>query len=173
VDLDEYVGWEAPDPLYDIEDDDPSKPDYGENEARVKLDELRSQFDDIFSKGLSKLPPKRPNNHFINEIVSGLRIPARVIGMPDRYKKQWTAHLLKFVECGFWSPRALNSACSMFCVPGADAGKARLVINLKTRNENSVKTASPIPDMRGVRTNLASHRAVQSWTPNKLTNTSG
>jgi hypothetical protein len=72
VDLDEYVDWKAPNPLYYIEDDDPAKLDYSEDEARVKLDELRSRFDDIFSKGLSKLPPKRPINHDIDEIVSDL-----------------------------------------------------------------------------------------------------
>lgn len=45
----------------------------------------------------------------------------------------------------------------MFSVPKADLSKARFVINLKPCNANTVKTASPIPDMRGVRSNLAAH----------------
>jgi hypothetical protein len=78
--------------------------------------------------------------------------------MPDKFKKQWTAHLLKFVENGYWCPAALESRCSMFAVPQHDHTQARFVINLKPRNANSVRTASPIPAMRFVRASLVAHR---------------
>ncbi|GAA5875076.1 hypothetical protein JCM1840_001758 [Sporobolomyces johnsonii] len=156
--LDDYVDFEPHNPLLDNWDDDPSKPDILSEEAAELLSELRSRFADVFVKDLpNRLPPFRPVNHSIQELVKGLKIPARVIGMPDRYAKQWTAHLLKFVETGYWSPKALESACSMFAVPKHDPTEARFVINLKPRNANTVRTASPIPDMRQVRANLAAH----------------
>jgi hypothetical protein len=64
--------------------------------------------------------------------------------MPDRYRVQWTAHLRKFVELGFWSPAALESACSMFAVPKHNRLQACFVVNLKPRNENSI----PLPSSR-------------------------
>lgn len=138
--------------------DDPNQPDLSQEVADVELSHMRfDEFSDVFSDGLKRLPPKPPINHDIHEIVEGLVIPARVFELQDRYRSQWTAHLRKFVETGFWSPRAVTSACSMFCVPKADPSKARSVINLKPRNANTVKSASPIPDMRQVRANLASH----------------
>lgn len=156
--LEDVVEYEPHNPLLDEWEDDPSKPDLSEEEAAEQLSELRSRFSDVFVKDLPDcLPPFRPINHDIHEIVEGMKIPPRVIGMPDRYAKQWTAHLLKFVETGYWSPKALDSACSMFAVPKHDPSQARFVINLKPRNANTVRTASPIPDMRTVRANLASH----------------
>ncbi|GAA5985975.1 hypothetical protein JCM11641_004887, partial [Rhodosporidiobolus odoratus] len=156
--LEDYVDYEPRNPLLNVWDDDPSCPDITEAEAQEKLADLVQRFDDVFVKDLPNcLPPFRPINHDIIELVEGLKIPPRVIGMPDRYAKQWSAHLLKFVETGYWSPRALESACSMFAVPKHDPSQARFVINLKPRNTNTVQTASPIPDMRQVRVNFAAH----------------
>ncbi|GAA5973564.1 hypothetical protein JCM11641_007123 [Rhodosporidiobolus odoratus] len=156
--LEDYGDYEPHNSLLDEWEDDPSKPDYSREEAEERLAKLRSDFSDVFVADLpDRLPPFRPINHDIHEIVEGLHIPPRVIGMSDRYAKQWTAHLLKFVETGYWSPQALDSACSMFAVPKHDPSQARFVIDLKPRNANTVRTASPIPDMRQVRANFAAH----------------
>ncbi|GAA5994424.1 hypothetical protein JCM11641_001062 [Rhodosporidiobolus odoratus] len=156
--LEDYVDYEPRNPVLDVWDDDPSCPDITEAEAQEKLADLVQRFDDVFVEDLQNcLPPFRPINHDIIELVEGLKIPPRVIGMPDRYAKQWSAHLLRFVETGYWSPRALESACSMFAVPKHDPSQARFVINLKPRNANTVRTASLIPDMRQVRANFAAH----------------
>ncbi|GAA5985310.1 hypothetical protein JCM11641_005389 [Rhodosporidiobolus odoratus] len=156
--LEDYVDYEPRNPLLDYWDDDPSVPDLSEADANERLSELLGRFDDVFVDDLpDRLPPFRPINHDIVELVGGLRIPPCVIGMPDRYARQWSAHLLKFVETGYWSPRALESACSMFAVPKHDPSQARFVINLKPCNANTVRTASPIPDMKQVRSNFAAH----------------
>ncbi|GAA5969842.1 hypothetical protein JCM11641_008057 [Rhodosporidiobolus odoratus] len=156
--LEDYVNLEPRNPLLDDWEDDPTQPDLSEAEAQTRLAELTARYDDVFVDDLPNcLPPFRPINHDIFELVEGLKIPPRVIGMPDRYSKQWSAHLLKFVETGYWSPKALESACSMFAVPKHDPSQARFVINLKPRNANTVRTASPIPDMRQVRLNFAAY----------------
>ncbi|GAA5843670.1 hypothetical protein JCM11251_006402 [Rhodosporidiobolus azoricus] len=46
----------------------------------------------------------------------------------------------------------------MFAVAKHDRSQARFVINLKLRNENTVKMASPIPDMKGTCTRVASNK---------------
>ncbi|GAA5992931.1 hypothetical protein JCM11641_002021 [Rhodosporidiobolus odoratus] len=156
--LEDYVDYEPHNPLLDEWEDDLSVPDYSREDAEERLAALRSDFSYVFVDDLPNcLPPFRPINHDTHEVVDNLKIPPRVIGMPDRYAKQWTAHLLKFVETGYWSPQALESACSMFAVPKHDPAQARFVINLKPRNANTIRTALPIPDMRQVRANLAGH----------------
>ncbi|GAA5920190.1 hypothetical protein JCM5296_004335 [Sporobolomyces johnsonii] len=154
----ETVGLEPHNPLLDVDDDDPSKPDLSETEARRGIDELLSSFSDVFVDELPGPPPFRPVNHAIQLVDEERKIRPFAIRIPDRYKAQWTAHLRKFVESGFWSPAALESACSMFAVPKHDRSQARFVINLKPRNENTVRVATPLPDMKDVRNRFASHR---------------
>jgi hypothetical protein len=95
-------------------------------------------------------PPFRPVNHTIELANEDEKVCPRAIRRPDRYAEQWSAHLRKFVSTGFWSPAALDSACSLFAVPKHDKTKARFVVNLKPRNDNTVKMVSPIPDMKQV-----------------------
>ncbi|GAA5994091.1 hypothetical protein JCM11641_006444, partial [Rhodosporidiobolus odoratus] len=108
--LEDYVDYEPHNPLLDEWQDDPSQPDLSREEAEERLAKLRSDFSDVFVDDLPDcLPPFRPIKHDIHEVVDGLKIPPRVIGMPNRYRKQWTANLLEFVETGYWSPKALDS----------------------------------------------------------------
>ncbi|GAA5921492.1 hypothetical protein JCM5296_002114, partial [Sporobolomyces johnsonii] len=104
----------------------------------------------------NRLPPLRPVNGSIDLKDHEVKVKPRAIGIPARYEKQWRAHVLKFVETGYWAPAALDSACSMFAVPKHDPTEARFVINLKPRNANTIKRISPIPDMKGIRAKLAS-----------------
>ena len=156
--LGERVGFEPHNPLLDVDGDDEGKADMNEQEAQVALDLLMSRFVDVFVDELPGLPPHRPVNHKIELVDKEKRVKPYAIRMPDRYRVQWTAHLRKFVESGFWSPAALDSACSMFAVPKHDRSQARFVVNLKPRNENTVPLASPIPDMNQVQHRLASHK---------------
>ncbi|GAA5885381.1 hypothetical protein JCM3774_004861 [Rhodotorula dairenensis] len=132
-------------------------PDLTSDEAARALELIMKAYSDIFVDELPGLPPFRPINHEIKLIDKDKHVRPRAIPMPDRYSAQWTAHVRKFTESGFWSPEALESACSMFAVPKHDRTQARFVINLKPRNENTAKAASPIPDMKAVRYRLASH----------------
>ncbi|GAA5921900.1 hypothetical protein JCM5296_004390, partial [Sporobolomyces johnsonii] len=106
----ETVGLEPHNPLLDVDDDDPSKPDLSETAARRGIDELLSSFSDVFVDELPGPPPFRPVNHAIQLVDEERKIRPFAIRIPDRYKAQWTAHLRKFVESGFWSPAALESA---------------------------------------------------------------
>ncbi|GAA5881102.1 hypothetical protein JCM16303_004680 [Sporobolomyces ruberrimus] len=154
----EHVSLEPHNPLLDhLDNDDPST-DLTAPEAEEAVKDLLSRFADVFADELPGPPPFRPVNHEINLVDDESKIRPFAIRIPDRYKAQWTAHLRKFVESGFWSPAALDSACSMFSVPKHDKSQARFVINLKPRNENTVRVASPLPDMKNVRSRFASHR---------------
>jgi hypothetical protein len=151
----ERIGFESRNPLLDIDDDDPTSTDLSADEARDHLDSLLATFADVFVDELPELPPFRPVNHEIKLLDAEKRIKPHTIRIPDRYSAQWTAQVCKFVEKGFWSPAALDSACSMFAVPKHDRTQARFVVNLKPRNDNTVPLGSPIPDMVQVRHRLA------------------
>ncbi|GAA5979969.1 hypothetical protein JCM11641_008249 [Rhodosporidiobolus odoratus] len=157
--IDDYVDFEPHNPLLDINNDDPSLPDLSAEEAEQMISALKDRFADVLVDTLpNRLPPHCPIDHDIDLLDKELKIRPKVIGIPARYDKQWRAHVLKFKETGYWSPLALESACSMFSVPKHDPSEARFVINLKPRNANTRKRISPIPDMKGVRSRLGAHR---------------
>ncbi|GAA5984564.1 hypothetical protein JCM11641_006551 [Rhodosporidiobolus odoratus] len=120
----ESIDLEPHNPLLDIPDDEDPSADLSEEEADEQLTALLSEFDDIFVDSLPGPPPFRPINHRIVLMDDEKKIRPHVIRMPDRYKAQWTAHLRKFVDSGFWSPAALDSACAMFAVPKHDKTQA-------------------------------------------------
>ncbi|GAA5883412.1 hypothetical protein JCM1840_000196 [Sporobolomyces johnsonii] len=157
-DVVDRVDLEPHNPLLDVDDDDPSSADLSDEEARAELADLLKRFEDVFVDELPGPPPLRPINHPIPLKDVEAKIRPRAIRIPGRYAAQWSAHLRKFVESGFWSPAALDSACAMFAVPKHDKSQARFVVNLKPRNDNTVKMTSPIPDMKEVRNRVASHR---------------
>ncbi|GAA5980365.1 hypothetical protein JCM11641_001778 [Rhodosporidiobolus odoratus] len=154
----EAVNFEPHNPLLDIPDDEDPADDLTHDEAQSQLADMLAEFDDLFVDSLPGLPPFRPVNHKIALKDTERKIRPHAIRMPDRYKAQWTAHLRKFVDGGFWSPAALDSACAMFAVPKHNKTQARFVVNLKPRNENTVKLASPIPDMKEVRYRVVSKK---------------
>ncbi|GAA6000903.1 hypothetical protein JCM5350_003693, partial [Sporobolomyces pararoseus] len=155
--LDDYVDYEPPNPLLDIDDDDDTQEDLSQDEVDTQLDKLLERFDHLFISKLGKLPPHRPIDHHIELINEEEKIRPRAIPIPLKYEKQWRAHVLNFVETGYWSREALDSACAVFAVPKHDPSLGRFVVNLQARNKNTVKRLSPIPDMKAVRSRLASH----------------
>ncbi|GAA5977291.1 hypothetical protein JCM11641_000055 [Rhodosporidiobolus odoratus] len=157
--IDDFVDFEPHNPLLDVDNNDPSVPDLSAEEAEDLLTSLKERFADVLVDALpDRLPPHCPIDHSIDLVNNELKIRPKVIGIPARYDRQWRAHVLKFKETGYWSPMALDSACSMFSVPKHDPSEARFVINLKPRNANTRKRISPIPDMKGVRSRLGVHR---------------
>jgi len=156
--LDDYVDFEPPNPLLDIDDDDEDDMDLTEEEAEAEKAKLLAEFDHLFITELGKLPPHRPIDHHIELINEEEKIRPRAIPIPLKYQTQWRAHVLKFVETGYWSREALDSACAVFAVPKHDPSQGRFVVNLQARNNNTVKRLSPIPDMKAVRARLAAHR---------------
>ncbi|GAA6001491.1 hypothetical protein JCM5350_002153, partial [Sporobolomyces pararoseus] len=156
--IDDHVDYEPRNSLYDIKDDDDSKEEVSEEEKTRQLNDLLDEFSDVLVDELpDRLPPFRPINHEI-DLVDDFKHHARPIPMPARFEKQWSAHVRQFVETGYWSPQALDSACAMFAIPKHDKSEARFVINLKPRNQRTVRRVSPIPDMRQARARVAARK---------------
>ncbi|GAA6021407.1 hypothetical protein JCM10207_004723 [Rhodosporidiobolus poonsookiae] len=133
--LDDFVDFEPPNPLLNIDDDDPSLPDLSPSEAADGVRALVESFTDVLVSELpDRLPPNRPEQHSIDLIDPERKIRPKTVPIPARYDKQWRAHVLKFVETGYWAPEALDSACFMFAVPKHDPSQGRFVINLHFKN---------------------------------------
>ncbi|GAA5825093.1 hypothetical protein JCM10212_000157, partial [Sporobolomyces blumeae] len=155
--IEDYVDYEPHNPLLD-QDEDSSMADLTKGKAIEALNELVERFSDVIVDELpDRLPPFRPINHEV-DVDPDFAFQARPIPLPARYEQQWTAHLRKFVETGYWSPAALDSACAMFAVPKHDKTKARFVINLKPRNSATRRRVSPIPEMRQARYHVAAKK---------------
>jgi hypothetical protein len=159
ADTDEFIDYEPHNPLLDIDDDDPLKPDISAEDCEEQLQDLFREFSDVLVDELpeDRPAPFRPVNHRIPLVDPDQHVHPRVYPIPDRYKAQFAAHASKFVGSGWWSPAALESACAMFAVPKHDKSQARFVINLKPRNANTRKMTSSLPDMRSIRVTVASH----------------
>ncbi|GAA5974834.1 hypothetical protein JCM11641_008387 [Rhodosporidiobolus odoratus] len=159
TDFVESIEFEPHNPLLDVDDNEVDDPnDLSKSDAKVALSELLAESNNVFVDELPAPPPYRPVNHDIPLVDEEKKIRPHAIRMPDQYAAQWSAHLCKFVETGFWSPAALDSACAMFAVPKHDESQARFVVGLKPRNDHTVKLASPIHDMKQSRYRVASHR---------------
>ncbi|GAA5926219.1 hypothetical protein JCM10213_007402 [Rhodosporidiobolus nylandii] len=157
--LDDYVDYEPHNPLLDVQDDDPSLPDLSAEEAAEALSSLVDEFTDVLVTDLpSRLPPNRPVQHSIDLLDEEKKIRPRVLPIPARYIQQFRAQVTKFMETGYWCPKAIDSACSMFSVPKHDPSQGRFVVNLRPRNENTVKRISPIPDMKGICSRVAANK---------------
>lgn len=159
TEFDTYIDYEPHNPLLDITDDDPSLPDLTEEEAQEEITRLTEKYSDILVDALPNTgpPPFRPVNHSIPLINPDLIIKGGVYPCADKWKSQYAAHFNHFTETGYFSPEALESACSVFAVPKSDPTQARFVINLKPRNANTRKMHTPLPDMNGIKIEVARH----------------
>ncbi|GAA5986982.1 hypothetical protein JCM11641_002275 [Rhodosporidiobolus odoratus] len=165
----EIIEFEQHNPLLDVDDDvldDPN--DLSESEARQALDKLLGEFADDFVDELPGPPPFRPVNHSIPLLDTEKKIRPHAICIPDRFAAQWSVHLRTSVETGFWSPAALDLACAMLAVPKHDKSQAWFVINLKPRDNNTAKLASPIPNMKQTRLDPESVLLSGFVTPNGM-----
>lgn len=154
---DEFIDFEPYNPLLDDYEDGPSKADIDEAECQGQINNLLAEFSDILVSELppDQRPPFQPVNHLIPAIDPDHKVRPKVLPIPSKYRDQFAPHANKFVESGWWLPRALESACALFAVPKADPTKARFVINLKPRNANTRKQHTPLPDMQSIRRRVA------------------
>ncbi|KAH9474277.1 hypothetical protein JR316_0013440 [Psilocybe cubensis] len=97
------------------------------------------EFVDIVHGTPNELPPFREVNHEIHLIDEN---------------KQYTYHLPRYVNAGWWEARATSQAAPLMCIPKKD-GKLRTVVHARQRNDNTVKDVTPLPDQDVIREDVA------------------
>jgi hypothetical protein len=64
---------------------------------------------------------------------------------PDAMKMELMAKVKKYTAAGWWEPVQTDQAAPMLCVPKKN-GKLRTPVDLRQRNDNTVRDITPLPD---------------------------
>jgi hypothetical protein len=121
-------------------------------------EELRTYAMPLFKKAAeTELPPLRRINHRIPIKDSEKRYPFRPSKCPEGFREQWNEKRDIFLRSGRWQyAQGVNAAPVMFL--RKPNGGMRNTVDLRARNENTEKIASPLPDQEGIRRRVAGSR---------------
>jgi len=101
------------------------------------------------------LPPLRSINHEIPLIDKEMIYPWRPSRCPEAFRPQWAEKKNAYLKSGRWKITSARNTVPMMFIPkpGGKPGEVpdlRTVIDLRTRNANTVKMTSPLPDIDGM-----------------------
>jgi transposase InsO family protein len=134
-----------------------------EEQLEAARQELRDYSADICKKAMeTALPPLRKINHRIPLIDPDKAYPWRPSRVPEALRGQWATKRDAYLATSRWQMATGSSACPMLLIkkpalPG-DPPKLRTVVDLRERNANTKKMASPLPDIHTLLSRVASKR---------------
>lgn len=109
---------------------------------------------DIMQGAPPRLPPFRVITHRIPLIDDKKRYKYRLPKCPDALKPQLMEKIKRYTAAGWWERVHTDQAAPMLCIP-KKTGKLRTPIDLRQRNENTVKDVTPLPDQDQIRMDVA------------------
>jgi hypothetical protein len=139
---------------------------YSESLEQIR-EELRAYAAPLCKKAAeTTLPPLRKINHRIPIVDPNRVYSFRPSKCPEAFRPLWSIKRDQYISSGRWRyTTGTNAAPLMFIKkhtpPGAPL-KMRNVIDLRERNANTKKMASPLPDQRAVLYRVASKRFVSA-----------
>jgi hypothetical protein len=124
--------------------------------------ELRAYAAPLCKKAAdTTLPPLRKSNHRVPIIDPGKRYHFRPSRCPEAFRELWNTKRDQYIKSGRWRfATGSNAAPMMFLKKHTAPGeplKMRNTIDLRERNANTSKIASPLPDQRTILYRVASH----------------
>lgn len=71
---------------------------------------------------------------------------------PEKFREQWKEKYNAYLSSGRWEATTATNASPMLLIPKPkkDVPELRTVFDLRERNKNTVKLASPLPDIDGI-----------------------
>ncbi|KAL1937189.1 hypothetical protein VTO73DRAFT_14488 [Trametes versicolor] len=115
---------------------------------------LLREFDELFQPVPPELPPFWDINHTIPIIDEKKRYNYRLPKCPEVLRPELSAKIERYVKAGWWEPRLTDQAAPLLCVYKKD-GRLRTVVDLRQRNDNTVKDVTPFPDQDQIRNDVA------------------
>lgn len=115
------------------------------------------EYEDMMSGVPERMPPQREVNHEINLDDETKRYSYYSKRTPEVLREQLKEKTERYLRAEWWmqAPSGLMSqAAPMLCIAKKD-GKLRTVVDLRQRNENTVKDVTPLPDMDAIRDDVA------------------
>ena len=121
--------------------------------ARIRA-QLLEEFDDLLQPVPPELPPFREVNHSIPIIEQGKRYNYHLPRCPEVLKPELIEKIERYTKAGWWVPCRTDQAAPLLCVYKKD-GRLRTVVDLRLRNDNTVKDVTPFPDQDNIRDDVA------------------
>jgi hypothetical protein len=118
-------------------------------------DKWRRVFAPLLTKPPAQLPPIREVNHEIKFIDENIVIVYHKSRCPEALKLQLMVKIEKYVAAGWWFEGVAEDAAPMMCLFKKDKVTIRTVVNLRKRNDNTVKDLTPFPDQDEIREGMA------------------
>lgn len=100
------------------------------------------------------MPPFREVNHEIPTVDDKVRYRYHLPRCPHSLREEFREKTNRYVRAGWWEPCAASQAAPMLCLPKKD-GHLRTVVDLRQRNDNTVKDVTPMPDQDNIREDVA------------------
>jgi len=109
-----------------------------------------------------ELLPLRDINHTIPLIDVNKKYTWRPSRCPDAFRSQWSDKMKAYLASGRWKITSASNTMPMLLIPKPKkplaAPELRTVGDLRERNKNTHKLASPLPDMEGMLRRAARHK---------------
>jgi hypothetical protein len=102
-----------------------------------------------------KLPPLREINHDIKFVDEEKKISYYRACCPEALKPQLLDKIQTYIRANWWYKGVAEDAPPMLCLFTKDKEKLRMVIDLRKRNNNTVKDLTPFPDQDEIREAVA------------------
>jgi hypothetical protein len=128
---------------------------------REDIPRLRQQwyekYKDIIQGVPEKLPPWREVNHEIELIDEGKVYRYHPPRCPESLRPELWEKVNQYVRADWWRAQASKQAAPLLCL-SKKTGRLRTAVDLCQRNDNTVKDITPLPDMDGIRHDVARAR---------------
>ncbi len=115
---------------------------------------ILSEYDDLLQPVPPELPPFREVNHTIPLIDEKMRYTYRLPKCPEALKGKLLEKIERYTKAGWWVPAQVDQAAPLMCILKKDGG-LRTVVDLRLRNDNTVKDVTPFPDQDQIRHDVA------------------
>ena len=128
-----------------------------ENQFQTIRQQLLHEYQDLFQPVPPGLPPLREVNHTIPLIDDNKRYSYHLPRCPEALRTQLSDKIQRYLEAGWWEARPVPQATPMLCIRKKD-GRLRTVVDLRQRNDNTVRDVTPFPDQEQIRSDVARAR---------------
>ncbi|KIY68288.1 hypothetical protein CYLTODRAFT_443477 [Cylindrobasidium torrendii FP15055 ss-10] len=116
-----------------------------------------TEFEDMMSGVPENMPPEREVNHEINLVEESKRYSYYAPRCPEALRDELRVKSERYLRAEWWknAPAGMmTQAAPLLCVRKKD-GRLRTVVDLRQRNENTVRDVTPLPDMDIIRDDVA------------------
>lgn len=130
---------------------------YTNNDIPRLRDQWYTEYGDMMAGVPEELPPLRDVNHEINLVDENKRYLYHKPSCPESLRLELREKTERYVRAEWWVPTAVIMAAPVLCLRKKD-GHLRTVMDLRQRNDNTIKDITPMPDQDTIRDDVARAR---------------